>query len=105
LFCRLYVETYYKWAKREEKSQYHIKPISKTREEKKGAQLNLHIRASPHHRQEPTGQSRAEGEAPRARLRPRHTRAPGSATWPHSPLGGTFNEVEGGAGVYSRNIP
>jgi hypothetical protein len=46
------METYYKWAKREEKSQYHIKPICKTKEEKKGAQLNLHIRANPHHRQE-----------------------------------------------------
>jgi hypothetical protein len=46
------METYYKWAKREEKSQYHIKPISKIREEKKGAQLNLHIRASPHRRQQ-----------------------------------------------------
>jgi hypothetical protein len=99
------METYYKWAKREEKSQYHIKPISKTREEKKGAQLNLHIRASKHRRQEAGLAHDPQAKAgPRVR-HPGCARAPGSSTWPHSPLGGTFNEVEGGAGVYSGNIP
>jgi hypothetical protein len=60
------METYYKWAKREEKSQYHIKPICKTKEEKKGAQLNLHIRANPHHRQEA-----GLAQGPQAKARPR----------------------------------
>jgi hypothetical protein len=61
------------------------------------------IRSRPSPR--PIGQSRAKGEAPKVHPHPRHATPPSSTTWPHSPLGGTFNEVERGAGAYSGNIP